>query len=162
MDNKLSEKVDFTKIDISIMAKFFAITLPISLDSLKKIEKYRSEALELKNEDGSLKFKVASGNTGSISNFGVTFNEVTRDDRKLAVMTVEMKGDIENAKEYIASEHGRAILNLKTVISKLGETTDSIENEMEEVIGYIRFADEVGGSDGSGDDGGTEEDGADD
>jgi len=138
---RYSSNFDFTKVDISIVGKYCAITLPISLDTIKKIERYRPEALQIKDENDKLKFKVASGTTGSISDHGVTFNDVTRDERQLAVMTIEIKGDVKDARAYIASEYGKAILNLKEVVAHLGKATDSIEEEMDEVLGYIRYAD---------------------
>jgi|GEM_PF-5293190 len=146
MENIIKNTVNADKlnVDICIVGKTFAITLPITMKALKQIERYRPEALQLKDSDGGLKFRVASGINGSITDFGVTFNDFTRDERKLAFMSVELNGDMENAREYIAAEYVGALLNLKNIISSFGMVADEIEDVMEEVKGYIRYADSFG------------------
>jgi hypothetical protein len=136
--------VDFSKVDIRIVGKTLAMTLPITLVELKQIERLRPESLQIKDKDGGLKFKVASGTNGSISTFGITFNDFTRDERKLAFMSVDLKGDFEDARKHVADEYGVAIIGLKNVIAHLGKAAESIEVEMEEILGYIKFADDIG------------------
>lgn len=117
------------------------INSSVKLDDLKMVAKYRPEALTLmggeKGTDPVFSIFVAPGK-GSISNIGAVFSEETRDDAKLATMTmvVDPDGDI---KEFVADEIGQALINLSKLEEKLPEVVEEIKAERAAVLDSIEI-----------------------
>ena len=106
---------------IVIAGEAVVVTSAIKLEDLRKVAKYRPDALVLKGgEDGKepiFRIGVCSG-TGKINKYGAEFGAETHDDAKLATITLvtdALEGDI---REAVAEAIGASILNL----NKLEET----------------------------------------
>lgn len=106
---------------ITIAGDAVVVTSAMKLEDIKKIKKYRPDALVLKGgEDGKepiFKLGVCTG-AGSLCKYGAEFGSETHDDEKKAVMTLICdcrEGDI---KEAVADTIGAYVLNL----NKLEET----------------------------------------
>ena len=94
---------------IIIAGNVFVVTSSHSLESIKLLEKYRPDALILKDDKGEPVFKVGTGTNASINKNGVCFNAATHDDQKLACMTFPIPPDTEDAKNYTTEFVGQAI-----------------------------------------------------
>lgn len=118
---------------IVIAGDAVVVTSSIKLEDYRKVEKYRPEALTLMGgEDGKEPiFRVATTNAvsgASLGKYGAEFASATRDDDKLATITMFYGGiGGANIKEKIADELGVAILNL----NKLEETIPDVIAEID-------------------------------
>lgn len=122
------------------------INSSIKFEDLKAIKKYRPEALILKGgEDGKEQlFKIGIGeNCGGISKYGITFATATRDDEKLATLTVVDNFDGEDAssiKEKVADKFGETLTNLNALEANLPDVIDEIETAKNDIIENITVA----------------------
>lgn len=117
------------------------VTSEVKLEDIKMVSKYRPAALALMGgEDGKEEiFRVGIG-SGSINEYGVSFNEETRDENKLAVLTmfIDYKGD--DIKGYLADEIGGALNNLAKIEVTIPGTLAEIKAEREAVMAGISVA----------------------
>ena len=90
---------------IIITGSAIVLKSELSLDTIKKLAKYRPAALEKRDEKDRLMFKVAvaaEGN-GSVTDKAVYFAPVTHDADKLATVTLQIPESVKgDAKEYAA------------------------------------------------------------
>ena len=114
---------------ITIVGDAVVITSAAKLEDLELVQKYRPEALVLKDEEGNEVFAVGVGGS-SINNWGVEFNSATHDERKLATITGVIKGyDGEgDVRELVADEFGVVFANL----NKIEETLPTVIREIKD------------------------------
>ena len=117
----------------------------IKYEDLKAVKKYRPEALTLRGgEDGKepiFSLFVKDSGAGSINANGAVFCAATRDDEKLATFTMVVNGDDDfDVKEYIASELGGALTNLKKIEETLPAVIAEIAAEKAAVLKDISEA----------------------
>ena len=130
---------------IVIAGDAIVITSSLKLADLKTIQKYRPKALTLMGgEDGKepvFSIYVSEQGEGSINNNGVVFASETRDEEKLATLTMVMPGvHTDNIKEYVADKIGGAQMNLNKLESTLGTVLAEIEADKQAVIESISIA----------------------
>jgi len=128
---------------IFITGNVFVIKSTISLEKLKLLEKYRPEALKLKNEEGEAIFGVGTGSS-NISKNGASFKEATLDEAKLACMTLPFPAGTENAKECVKDFLGLSFLNLQKVERGYEAALRGIEDDMALIEENIAFDSESG------------------
>lgn len=128
---------------VTIAGNAVVITSAIKLEDLRSIKKYRPTALILKGgEDGKepvFAIDVTNGN-GDINKYGACFGAATRDDAKLATITMVasvVEGDI---KEFVADKLGSALINLNKLEETLPEVVQSIAAEKAQVMDAISIA----------------------
>lgn len=128
------------KITIPNGGDCFVVTSDVKLEDLKKIRKYRPDALVLKGgEDGKEPVFVigTTGGKGSINANGAEFNSATYDDDKFACLTLPLPaydGDVTKAvQEYV----GAAILNLNKLEKQLPAVLEEIDAETAEILDNI-------------------------
>lgn len=127
---------------VIIAGNAVVINSSMKLDDLKMIAKYRPDALTLmggeKKDEPVFSIFVADGN-GSINSVGAVFGEETRDDAKLATMTMVVKpnGDV---KEYVADELGSALINLSKLEETLPSVIEEIKAERASILDSIEIA----------------------
>lgn len=128
---------------ILIAGDAVVVTSAIKLEDLRDIKKYRPSALVLKGgEDGKepiFAIDVEEGK-GEINKNGVCFGSATRDDAKLATLTMAtscVEGDI---KEFVADKLGSALINLNKLEETLPSVVQSIAAEKAQVLGAISVA----------------------
>lgn len=117
----------------------------IKYEDLKAVKKYRPEKLTLRGgEDGKepiFTVFVRTDGNGSINANGVSFGAATRDEEKLATFTMIVKGDSDtDIKDYITSELGGALTNLKKIEEALPEVIAEIAAEKAAVLESIEEA----------------------
>lgn len=139
-DKTLSKEVKETK-RIKIAGNAIVLTSKLKLDTIKKLEKYIPNALVLvsteDNEEREI-FRVATGKTGSISKYGVSF--ATADKDGFATITTNIPEDVTDKKVYVKDNFATILLMLKD-IEAVAETTlaefeadyAKLDEEIEEV-----------------------------
>ena len=128
---------------IVIAGEAVVVTSAIKLEDLRKVAKYRPEALVLKGgEDGKepiFRIGVCSG-TGKINKYGAEFGAETHDDAKLATITLvtdALEGDI---REAVAEAIGASILNLNKLEETIPAVLAEIDAEKAAILGNITVA----------------------
>ncbi len=127
------------KAKINIAGNVFVITSAYSLEQLKQVERYRPEALTLKDEDGNVTFAVGTGSS-SFGKIGVSFNDTTYDEHKLACITLNIPNGTQDAKQYVADYVGMAFLKLQNIEARLSGVLEEIEDIEAEIRGNITSA----------------------
>lgn len=124
---------------ITITGQAIVLTSSLKLDDIKTVEKYRPKELTVfGGEDGKEPiFKIATGKTGSVNKYGVTFAEATRGDEKLATLTTLMDCPTDDVKEFIADAYGAVIVNLNKLEEKLPTVLAEIDSDKANVLEHI-------------------------
>lgn len=130
---------------IKTINRAIVVNSEVKYDDYKLVAKYRPEALTLKGgEDGKepiFTVFVRNGGQGCIDENGAIFGEATRDDAKLATITMMFTGDAEaDIKEYIVDELGGALTKLNKVEAGLPAVIEAIKAERETVRDSIEVA----------------------
>jgi hypothetical protein len=113
---------------IKIAGGAAALVSGMKLEDIRLLEKYRPKALTLKEGEEEL-FKVSSGDTGSVSKFGVCFAAATRDEARLAEFTLNIPTDVTDAKEFAVDKIGPAVLLLNRIETQAAAALTSL-NEL--------------------------------
>lgn len=128
---------------IVIAGDAVVITSAMKLEDLRNIKKYRPQALILKGgEDGKepiFAVEVTTGN-GDINQYGAAFGAATRDEAKLATITLVAPGVEGDIKEFVADKLGSALINLNKLEETLPTVVQAIAAEKAQVMGAISVA----------------------
>lgn len=119
------------------------ITSAMRLEDLRTIEKYRPKELVLKGGEDGKEPIFGIGTTqgvGNINAVGASFGAETRDDEKLAYITMIIDGVTGDVKDWIADRLGAAIINLNKLEAKLPAVLEEIAAEKSAVMGNITIA----------------------
>jgi hypothetical protein len=128
---------------ITVAGDAVVVTSAMKLEDLRTIAKHRPKALILYGgEDGKEPvFAVAPTNgVGCINSVGAEFGAETRDDAKLAVVTMiatRVDGDVI---DYVADQLGTALMNLNKLEATLPAVLDEINAELAAVKSAITIA----------------------
>ena len=118
---------------IKIVGGVAVIESALKLEDIKKLKKYRPNALSLFEGSGKDKeevFQIGAGRGyGSISTYGASFGSHTTTDGK-ATITIEIPEGTEDPKAYIADKVGVAILNLNKVEAQFEAANADIDQEI--------------------------------
>lgn len=126
---------------ITIAGQAVVVTSALKLEDIKKVKKYRPDALILKGgEDGKEPIFALGVGADSINKFGVSFCQETRDDNKHAVLTMTTTYDGDNIEDFVADELGAAIINLNKLEEKLPGVIAEIDAEKETIKSNISVA----------------------
>lgn len=130
---------------VTIVGDAVVVTSSMKLKDLLTIAKYRPEALTLKGgEDNKEKlFRISANNDGygEIGKYGAVFGSESRDDAKLATITLvltDSKGA--DVKEQVADELGSALISLGKLEETLPAVLREIEAEKNSVMESISIA----------------------
>lgn len=127
-----------------IAGKALVITSALKLADLEAVKKYQPKALILMGgEDGKepiFAMGVVRGSAGKIGNIGVEFGEETRDDAKLATMTLMVPADVKDMKEYVADKYGAALMNLAKLEESLPAVVAAIAADKQAIMDNINVA----------------------
>ncbi len=130
---------------ITIAGDAVIITSALKLEDIRTIEKYRPESLTLMGGDFGDEPVFAICTTegpGEINEHGASFSGATRDDEKLACITMclEDEGtgeDDRDIREQVADCIGSAIINLNRLENLLPDVLTDIKSEKAEVMANI-------------------------
>lgn len=112
---------------ISIAGQAVVVTSAMALEDIKTIKKYRPKALILKGgEDGKEPIFALGIGEGKINPVGASFNQATRDEAKLATLTMTTNFDGEDIVAFVTDTLGGALMNL----NKLEETLPAVLAEI--------------------------------
>lgn len=125
---------------IVIVGDAVVVTSAMKLEDLRDIKKHRPSALVLKGgEDGKepvFAIDVTKGN-GDINQYGASFGAASRDDEKLATITMVAPGVDGDIKEFVADKLGSALINLNKLEETLPSVVQSIAAEKAQVMDAI-------------------------
>lgn len=126
---------------ITINGNAAVLTSEVAFEDLKKVKAYNPKALALfggeDNKEEIFRVDVTSGD-GSANQYGVSFGHATRDDRKLATMTIALNcADDVNVKEFVAEKYGAALTNLNKVEQALPAAIEKIDADKAAVLASI-------------------------
>jgi len=114
---------------IIITGSAIVLKSSLKLEDLKKLGKYRPDALTKKDDKGSLLFKVAVAEQGNGSAFGKAayFAPVTHDADGLATITLAIPEDVKDVKEYAADLLGETFTNLQGMEESLAAASHEVD-----------------------------------
>ena len=101
---------------IVIAGDAVVVTSAMKLEDIKTIEKYRPKELVLKGGEDGKEPIFGVGTThgaGNINAVGASFGSETRDDDKLACITLFLDGVTGDVKDWVADRLGAAITSSK-------------------------------------------------
>ena len=126
---------------IIVAGEAVVITSSMKLTDLETIKKYNPKALVLMGgEDGKepvFCIGVNRGKTGSINQFSVDFGAETRDDKKLATMTLMTSGVTGDVKEFVADKYGAALMLLNKLEATLPAALEAIAADKNAILENI-------------------------
>ena len=126
---------------ISIVGNVAVITSTLQLETLKTIKKYRPKALTLmggeNNKEPIFCIEVGSKGNGELNGNGAYFTEHTRDDQKLACITVSLNGVEGDVKEYLADRFGEAMMHLNALEATLPTVLTDVKAQKDAVMAAI-------------------------
>lgn len=129
---------------ITIAGDAAVVTSAMTLEDIKTIEKYRPKELILKGgEDGNepiFAIGTTAAGAGTINTYGASFGSETRDENKLACITMFLEGVTGDVKDWVADRLGTAIVNLNKLEAKLPDILKEIADEKAKVLENIAVA----------------------
>ena len=124
---------------ITIVGDAVVITSERTLEEIKTLKKYKPEALELKDEEGDVYFKVGT-ECGNANQYGVSFMEESRNGDGKASLTILISPCIEDAVKYVTDRFGLAILNLNKVEKQFDTALEEVSAQQAEILENITVA----------------------
>ena len=118
---------------ISGIAVFTSAILTADLETLATVT---PEALVVKNEEKEIDFKVATGTTGSIGTYGITFDKT---DASGYASTSVSVGDLEpdKIKGFLAEKYGKAIAKMNAFEATAPEKIEAAKNALSTAMDSI-------------------------
>ena len=114
---------------VKVAGDAMVLTSGVTFDDIKKIAKYRPEALILKggkdNKEELFRIGVTAGK-GNVNQFGVSFAKESRGEQGFAQLTILLPDGAKDVKEYVSDTYGRAIL----MLNKIEETFPTVLGEI--------------------------------
>ena len=116
--------------NITIAGRTATIISNYTLEEIAKVEKYRPDALILKDEDGEPMFAVGTSCKGSINEYGISFADETFGNEKACVTVAPACACYDSPEEFVIEEIGSVIINLNKVEKQIPPAIDDIEAEL--------------------------------
>jgi len=126
--------------DVKIAGNTIILTSTVTLEQIKRIEKHRPEALEVRNAKEEIIFRVGTG-SNALNNHGASFNAATLDERELAYISLPIPSGVADAKRYFAETFGQPHLQLKAVEIRLADVLTKVDDEITEIMNDVTMAD---------------------
>lgn len=126
---------------ISIVGNAYAITSTIKHSDYDLLKKHCPEALTITDEEGNDVFSINynAGNP-SVGKFGITFDGISRDDKKTLTLTGTIPGTVVDAKEFVADQIGVAMGFLNQMEEELPEVVKSVADSRKQLLDKITIA----------------------
>lgn len=127
---------------VTIAGDAVVVTSVLKLEDLKTVAKYRPEQLTLYGGEDGKEPVFAIGITdgpGVINAYGASFGRESHDEAKLAQITLNVDGSVEDVKAYVADKFGGAIININKLEEKLPGVIDEINAEKSVVLDSIEI-----------------------
>lgn len=129
---------------IVIAGDAVVVTSSLKLDDIRKVEKYRPEALILKggedNKEPIFAVQTAKSGNGSINQYGVTFASESHDENKFAQITMTLGTVNGDVKEHVADKLGAAVDMLNQIEGTIPDVIEAIDAKKKAIIENIAVA----------------------
>lgn len=123
---------------ISIAGQAVVVTSAMTLEDIKTLKKYRPKSLILKGgEDGKEPIFALSVGEGKINEYGASFNRETRDDERLATLTMTTEYNGDDMVDFVTESLGTALMNLNKLEATLPAVLEEIYAEKAEIMHNI-------------------------
>lgn len=124
---------------IKVVGDALVVESAVTLEALKKVEKYRPAKLYLYADDGKTPvYRVATTNgEGTINANGASFCGKSRDGEGKATITMNIPNNVQGVEDYIEDTIGASILRLSEVEAGLADVISEIESERQAVRASI-------------------------
>lgn len=113
--------------NLKTVHKAAVISTELSVKDIKKLEAIAPDALEVKTESGDVLFKIATGNTESISKYGIVFTN----DSKISVL---VDSDKKLDKDVVTEIFGTTLLQLSKVEAQANSALENIATNLDDLI----------------------------
>ena len=123
---------------ITIVGDAIVVTSSRKLEDIKTLEKYKPEALTLKNDKDEVYFKVGTGK-GSINKYGVSFANESRNGDGYATLTLSSEG-VTDAVKFVSDSYGTALINLNKVEDGFDAALEEVTAQQAEILSNITIA----------------------
>lgn len=107
------------------------IETDLTLEALGKLAKHNAKALELRDENGEITFKIACGSEAHISKYGIVFNKKTTAGNAALFIEEAL------TREQIAENYSVALNNLKAIEEQAAEAYANLVADLTEVMESI-------------------------
>lgn len=127
---------------IVIAGDAVVVTSSLTLDDIRKVEKYRPDALILKGGEDNKEpiFAVSTAKSGYINKNGVAFASESHDDKKLAQITMTLGETDGDVKATVADKIGASVEMLGQIEKTLPEVIADIDAKKKAIIESITVA----------------------
>jgi len=129
---------------ITIAGDAMVITSSMTLEEIKKLEKYSPKSLVLKEKEDSKDVEVfrvgSTDGAGSINQYGASFGSASHDEKALATITMCIPKDTEDAVSYAADKVGAALMNLNRIEDGSALALRIVDEERAKVLQNITVA----------------------
>jgi hypothetical protein len=115
--------------NITIAGSSYVVASDVSMTDLEAVKKYRPSALTLVDEETKEPFFKVGLGSNSLSDHGISFGGVSNDEEKVAICTLQIPADTEDAKEYVLDKAGVAIAHLRTVEKGIAKALEEIKTD---------------------------------
>lgn len=129
---------------INVTGRALVITSEVKLDDWKSVQKYRGEALKLKekDEDGNKKevFRVMvdESGMGSVSNFGLCWGAADASGK--ATVTKLIPDNVEDVESYIVDTFGSVVMNVNKIEEAIPGAIEDAAKEREAILESVTIA----------------------
>ena len=123
---------------VQIIGNAFMVVSKLKLKTIKTLEKYKSNALCLKdysNDEEKEIFRIGTGKTASISKFGITFAEENKEG--FATATMLFPAGIKDKKQFIKDNYGKVLFLLNDVECSANHAYTHIQRAFTELDNII-------------------------
>lgn len=127
---------------IKIVGDAFVIESSIKTEQLEFLKKQNPDALKIIDEetkDELFRVSYSKGNP-SITSFGITFSNASRDDNKFATVTGTIPSDVADAKAYVADIVSNVAANLLVIEKNFEEAYNKAKEAREKLLDSIEVA----------------------
>ena len=128
---------------ITIVGEAVVVTSEIKMEDLKKVMKYRPDALTVyggeENKEPIFRVATSKCNFGRINRMGAEFGGVAKDGSGKATITLTLNnaGEDVDVREIVAEQVGVGILHLNKIEERLPEVIAEIDAEHDNILNNI-------------------------
>lgn len=124
-----------------VAGNVLVVTSDFTYDQLKKVAKYRPDALEEKNEDKEVIFVVGTAKTaaGRLNNYGAEFGTAKNAAGK-ATITIQIEDGVADGKAWAAEKYGFAIQHLNKVEKAVAAQLAAVDADEKAILDSIKTA----------------------
>ena len=122
---------------ITIAGGSYVIASEISMADLETVKKYRPAALAITDpETKETLFKIGTG-ANSVNDYGISFGGVSNDEDRLALATLPIPAEVEDARAYVLDTAGLAVVNLNKIEESITSALAGIRAERDAIAENI-------------------------